>query len=120
MDHLPLSEGTHIEIPYVVKEHHAYDGLGFSDFEERLEPKNPRFPKVGYNPIDEDSKLQAHLFFGLVIEVLRVPGVIVDAQDFIRKTRDGGSVITTSRLPSYLWLWALRARKQSNTSKEKD
>lgn len=115
MDHLPRV-GPHVDVPYEVQEHHAYDGLG-------LEFPLPTGERLAFSEnFDRDmlSLIQARLYFGFVIEVLRVPGVVVMVEDFIRTTESRQSFITTSCLPSLLWLWALRVKKQDKDTKERD
>lgn len=116
MDHLPcVRDPLHppIEVPYVVLREHVYDGLGLLDFPQRM---NLRLDMLDNQPQGfgvVTSWLQSFCFFAFVIEVLKVPGVIVVAEDFIRVTESGQRFITTSRLPSCLWLWAVRVRNQA-------
>ncbi|CAF9933677.1 MAG: hypothetical protein HETSPECPRED_008740 [Heterodermia speciosa] len=54
--------------------------------------------------------IQAWLFFGLLIEVLKVSGVSVNARDFVHGDYPD-KYITTEALPRYLSEWEQKARK---------
>jgi hypothetical protein len=122
MDHLPcVRDPLHppIDVPYVVLKENVYDGLGLLDFPQRL--------NLGLDMLDNQpqelgvvtSWLQSFCFFAFVIEVLKVPGVIVAAEDFICATESGQRFITTSRLINCLWLWPMRVRNQVRHIKER-
>ena len=61
--------------------------------------------------------LQAWLFFGLMIEVLKVSGVSVNVQDFIQ--REGSDTyVTTTALPKYLSEWEQKELSCSRTDRK--
>lgn len=103
-----------IELPYVVQERHRCDRPSLPEM-TTFDPHNP--PD---SPPDVDgyfSFLQARFFFGLLVEVLRIPGIEVNVEDFIRRDGNGNAFVTTKRLPSYLLLWAALASKQTEDTK---
>ena len=51
------------------------------------------------------SILQSWLFFGLLVQVIGPVGVLLSQNEFLRTEADGSLVITTERLPKYLWFW---------------
>ena len=51
------------------------------------------------------SILQSWLFFGLLVQVIGPIGVLLSRDEFLRTEADGSLVITTERLPKYLWFW---------------
>ena len=53
--------------------------------------------------------IQAWLFFGLLIEVLKVSGVVIDVEDFIEHEGQE-KYITTKSLPDYLNRWEQKER----------
>lgn len=105
-----LGQLPRIELPYVVQERHRYE--------------RPSLPEMAnfdpHNPPDADeysSFIQAQFFFGLVVEVLRIPGIEVNVEDFIHRDGNGNAFVTTKRLPSYLLLWVALASKQTEDTK---
>jgi hypothetical protein len=107
MDHLPcVRDPLHppIDVPYVVLKEDVYDGLGLLDFPQRLNLKLDMLDNQPQELAVVTSWLQSFCFFAFVIEALKVPGVIVAAEDFICVTESGWRFITTSRLPNCLWL----------------
>lgn len=52
------------------------------------------------------SILQSWLFFGLLVQVIGPIGVLLSRDEFLHTEADGSLIITTERLPKYLWFWA--------------
>lgn len=116
MDHLPPivgHQGTPLTVPCVC-DPSSFDALQWEAFPTRK----------GFHLISQDgfplfilkanrSRLnsqelaeiaQAWLFFGLMIEVLKVSGISVDAEDFVKREGED-NYITMTALPSYLSEW---------------
>lgn len=65
------------------------------------------------------SILQSWLFFGLLVQVIGPIGVLLSRDDFLRTEADGSLVITTERLPKYLWFWlAVRHHQPRHETEE--
>jgi hypothetical protein len=63
---------------------------------------------------------QSYLFFGFVIKVLRVPGVMASVDDFFHTSETSVReviLVTTKRLPTFSWYWALRVRKNDKAER---
>ncbi|GIJ85156.1 hypothetical protein Asppvi_004012 [Aspergillus pseudoviridinutans] len=143
MEHLPLPEGEKhfIVAPYNAPPGEWYDHKGFLDFPKRRGWTSDQLPGGdtsekryldgnGFKSKGTDSKVeeffQTWLFFGLVIEVLKVGGVRAKTEDFleVRDLTDPGEVeflklstqgdihkqrririVNTSKLPCKLKEW---------------
>jgi hypothetical protein len=116
MDHLPHLISP-VAVPYLVLSHHSYDSLGFLEFPSRIHTSV--YPPDNNHHLSYLSLVQSHLFFGFLLEVLRIPGVVVTVEDFIER-RGEEVVVTTRNLPVFLWYWALRVRKQEREEREMD
>jgi hypothetical protein len=116
MDHLPRVVGAIAPLTKVpcVCDPHSFDGNAFETFPTRKGYRlivQDGFPKFILNA--DGSRLtseqlasiaQAWLFFGLLTEVLKISGTLLDPEDFIQ--REGTNVyITTGLLPHYLERW---------------
>jgi hypothetical protein len=56
---------------------------------------------------------QSYLFFGFVIKVLRVPGVMASVDDFFHASETSVReviLVTMKHLPTFSWYWALRTK----------
>lgn len=62
---------------------------------------------------------QAWLFFGLLIEVFKVNGVIIDPEDFIQRECQG-AYITTMMLPEYLEQWEKRESERPKKDRKRN
>ena len=122
MNQLPVvvgATGQPLEVPCVCDPWY-FDGLQYETF-----PLRKGFKLVehdaGYSKyiFDADATelspeafakmMQAWLFFGLLIEVLKVSGVVIDVEDFIEH-KGQGKYITTKSLPDYLNRWEQKER----------
>ena len=133
MDHLPpLSNGAQLLRVPCVCDPTYFDGMEFETFPLRKgfrliypHPEDVEFPEFILNsdgsrltPKDLTPVLQAWLFFGLIIEVLKVSGVSVDIQEFIQ--REGSDIyVTTKALPRYLAEWERNESSLSMTDRKK-
>ena len=117
MDHLPEVLGAKAPLPRVpcTCDPTLFDGMEFESFPIRkgfkLIEENDEYPKFILNadgsslePEALNEIVQAWLFFGLLIEVLKVSGVTVDVEDFVQR-ESGNKYITTKILPRYFSEW---------------
>ncbi|KAL8790024.1 MAG: hypothetical protein Q9195_006573 [Heterodermia aff. obscurata] len=123
MDHLPRiwGHGSPLRVPCVC-DPDSFDGEEFETFPTRrgfhlvwqhdhpkilLNADGSQLTSTAFSEI-----IQAWLFFGLLLEVLKVSGVSVNAEDFVYG--DGHDrYITTEALPRYLSEWEQKERKIS-------
>lgn len=104
MDHIPDIGPHEIRVPFLEG---TWDGGDFSTYAERrqylkdneLQDTDSDGKKL--DPLGRMRLLQTWLFFGLIEEVMRVAGIEVDTNDFI-KPDEQGPTITTRNLPWYL------------------
>ena len=111
MDHIPLvhhSHRGHLDVPFWCDGAYAYDCFGWTGFPERkgFDEEHIRRGEFG----DKSSReaiafLQAWLFVGVIKEVFEPCGIHVDVEDFVREDENGARLVTTSRLPKYIWYW---------------
>jgi hypothetical protein len=115
MDHLPLEKGFRpADVPYIFDESCPY-------VYDNQEPMPEYLSRVGWShrelldfcaghpPADSAhtqkqaaSVLQAWLFFGLIPYIIRLE---LKTSDYLRVDDNGVTVITTRRLPEYLYEW---------------
>jgi hypothetical protein len=63
---------------------------------------------------------QSYPFFGFVIKVLRVPGVMGSVDDFFHASETSVReviLVTMKHLPTFSWYWALRTRKKDKAER---
>ena len=122
MNQLPVvvgATGQPLEVPCVCDPWY-FDGLQYEKFPIRkgfkLVEHSSDYSKYIFNadatrlsPEAFAKIMQAWLFFGLLIEVLKVSGVMIDVEDFIE--HKGHEIhITTRFLPDYLSRWEQKER----------
>ena len=122
MNQLPAvvgATGQPLEVPCVCDPWY-FDGLQFEKFPVRkgfkLVEHSSDYSKYIFNadatklsPEAFAKIIQAWLFFGLLIEVLKVGGVVIDVEDFIEH-KGQEKHITTKFLPNYLSRWEQKER----------
>ena len=133
MDHLPVLGNAvqSLRVPCVCDPTY-FDGLEFETFPLRkgfrliyLTPQDTEWPKFVLNtdgsrltPEALAPLLQAWLFFGLLVEVLKVSGVSADIHEFVQ--REGSDIyVITKALPKYLSQWEYNESLLSNTDRKK-
>jgi hypothetical protein len=124
MDHLPLPQDA---VPFIIAPYEApvelwYDGLGFLGFpqrrgwtEEQLRggddlSKDDYLDKNGFKSKGTNYQVeqffQTWLFFGLLVEVMKVGGIYVSTEDFLRQQGEiKAKIVDTSGLPALLLQW---------------
>ncbi|KAL3478323.1 hypothetical protein BJX99DRAFT_245633 [Aspergillus californicus] len=126
MDHLPLPDGVKhfIVVPYEAPSSQWYDNEGFIEFPEsrgwteeqlrggdetsldEIHDPNGFTAKTKADNINIEQFFQTWLFFGLVIDVLKMGGVEVSTEDFLkRRGQTKARIIDTSKLPGFLVDW---------------
>ncbi|KUL87468.1 hypothetical protein ZTR_04606 [Talaromyces verruculosus] len=129
MEHLPLPDGVEpfIIVPYEAPKTNRYDGQGFLDYpqrcgwtEEQLRggddtTKEDYLDANGFKKKGSDDEVeqffQTWLFFGLLIEFLKIGGVHVQTEDFLVDANTEGDnpdmpkMVNTSKLPQLLLKW---------------
>lgn len=129
MEHLPLPEGVEpfIIVPYEAPKKDWYDGQGFIDYpqrcgwtEEQLRggddtTKEDYLDANGFkakgSEYEVEQFFQTWLFFGLMIEFLKIGGVHVQTEDFLVDANMEGDnpdmlkMVNTSKLPQLLIKW---------------
>jgi len=111
MDHLILPEGAepYITVPYRCTEH--YDDGDFLTYPERKgwtrEHLLSKENFGGRSSAEVEAFFQTWLYFGCLLEILKVAGVQTKAQDFI-DDGDELPVVTTKKLPHMLRKWKRR------------
>ena len=105
MDHLPLprNHSPHLNIPYLAQMDRdlSYDGQGFTGFLERKGIKNQSF-RIDHSAsefTEHAAIFQSWCFFGLVIDFFDAVGLKVALGEFISDQGNGGTHLTTHRLP---------------------
>ncbi|KAL4935029.1 hypothetical protein BDV06DRAFT_229207 [Aspergillus oleicola] len=144
MDHLPLPPNStpFITIPYSAPRSEWYQNEGFHAFPSsrgwtdahlrggddlQLDADNDPngFHTRGSNEAVEQF-FQTWLFFGLVVEVLKVGGVSVGTEEFLKPQSQSESeswsgrarIMDTSRLPSFLITWAGNIKRRNRLSED--
>jgi hypothetical protein len=129
MEHLPLPEGVEpfIIVPYEAPQKDWFDGQGFIDYpqrcgwtEEQLRggddtTKEDYLDANGFkakgSEYEVEQFFQTWLFFGLMIEFLKIGGVHVQTEDFLVDANMEGDnpdmpkMVNTSKLPQLLVKW---------------
>jgi len=111
MDHLILPKGAepYITVPYRCTEH--YDDGDFLTYPERKgwtrEHLLGKENFGGRSSAEVEAFFQTWLYFGCLLEILKVAGVQTKAQDFI-DDGDELPVVTTKKLPHMLRKWKRR------------
>lgn len=122
MNQLPVvvgATGQPLEVPCVCDPWY-FDGLQYEKFPIRkgfkLVEHSSGYSRYIFNadatrlsPEAFAKLIQAWLFFGLLIEVSKVSGVVIDVADFIEH-KGQGKYITTKFLPDYLSQWEQKER----------
>ena len=111
MDHIPLvdrSHRGHLDVPFLCDGEYAYDGFGWTGFPERRGFDEERIRRGDFG--DKTSReaigfLQGWLFIGVIKEVFEPCGINVDVKEFVREDENGGRLVSTFRLPKYIWYW---------------
>ena len=122
MDQLPAvvgATGQPLEVPCVCDPWY-FDGLQFETFPARKGFKfvehSSGYSKYIFNadgtklsPEAFAKMIQAWLFFGLLVEVLKVSAVLINVEDFIEH-KGQEKLVTTKFLPDYLSRWEQKER----------
>ena len=143
MDHLLLPEGAKswIKVPYDAKEEHYYEkfGYGFEKYPERrkwsdgdvmgqtTEARNRSDEPGDSQPDVKDDRtppsveqfFQTWLFFGLIIEVLRLSKIKVTTNDLLlplAESKEKSHIVTTECLPSLIVQWRDNYESTRDTS----
>lgn len=104
MDHIPDLGPHAIQVPYLEG---TWDGGDFCTYAERRqylkdnELQDRDSDGKNLDSLGRMRLLQTWLFFGLIDAVMRIAGIEVDTNDFI-KSDEQGPTITTRKLPWYL------------------
>jgi hypothetical protein len=129
MEHLPLPQGVKhfITVPYEAPKTNWYDNESFIDFPQRCGWSEEQLrggddtatedylDKNGFHTKGKDYEVeqffQTWLFFGLVIEFMKLGGVVVTTEHFLVKNEQDGEdknlpkMVNTSKLPDLLVKW---------------
>jgi hypothetical protein len=97
-----------LDVPFLCEGEYAYDNFGWTGFPQRKGFDEERIRRGDFG--DKTSReaiafVQAWLFIGVIKEVFEPCGINVDVEDFVREDENGERLVSTLRLPKYVWYW---------------
>ena len=119
MDHLPFPQGTEPPaVPFVGTLYNHPSGA-FSRFPLRrgMREDLSACSFVRLPPGEYQAFFQTWLYFGCLSEISNIIDLPIDTACFVQRTSDGGNVVSSASLNTYLDRWRRRRRAHSRSKK---